>query len=328
MEGVPSFFMQKQLIIGLDTSCYTTSLALIDGTGAVALDRRILLRVKPGERGLRQSEAVFQHLQNLPKLLETPLEEPAIALVAMSVRPRPVEGAYLPVFQAGASFGETLAKLVGAPWIGLSHQEGHIRAGLHHAAAVWNEAFLAWHISGGTTELLLVRPAAVGYALDLLGGSSDLQVGQFVDRIGVALGAAFPAGPALERLALLAAAPEPLPVVTRDLTISFSGPLSAAERKLAAGNCVPENLALGVFQAIAAALLQVTQRAALRHGIRRVLLVGGVASNQIIRDVLSAAGTRDGIDFQFGAKELSSDNAVGIGLLGYDYLMDAERRIS
>ncbi len=312
--------MQKPFILGIDTSCYTTSLALIDPRGGIALDRRILLAVKPGARGLRQSEAVFQHLQNLPKLLEASLdpEQSGIGLVAFSARPRPVAGAYLPVFQVSASFGETVAKLRGVPWIGLSHQEGHIRAGMH-GAEPWLDPFLAWHISGGTTELLRVRPLAHGYDIEKIGGSSDLQVGQFVDRIGVALGMEFPAGPALERLAQRAERAEPLPVVTQDRTISFSGPLSAAERKLAAGSGRPEDLARGVFQAIAAALARVTRQAALDYGIGRVLLVGGVASNQLIREQLTAAGAQDGIDFRCGAKGLSSDSAVGIGLLGYDY---------
>ncbi len=310
--------MQTKLILALDTSCYTTSLSLIDTSGQIVADQRIVLRVKEGERGLRQSDAVFQHIQNLPQLLAAPLPVAEFAAVTVSTRPRPVADAYLPVFRVGASYGATFAKLIGIPVYEVSHQEGHIRAGLYGVAG-WDEPFLAWHISGGTTELLTVTPNCAGYTIEKIGGSSDLQVGQFVDRVGVALGAGFPAGMALEQIAAEASTPEPLPIVTHDLNISFSGPESAAARLLHSGQYHRGALAFGVFHCIARSIAKVTERAVAIHKLNRVLLVGGVASNQIIRNELTTAGTRAGIDYHFGARQLSSDNAVGVGLLGYDY---------
>jgi N6-L-threonylcarbamoyladenine synthase len=308
------------MIVGIDTSCYTTSLAIINESGQVFLDSRILLQVQPGEKGLRQSTAVFQHLQNLPKLIDQSFSGISVAAVAASVYPRPMPNSYLPVFKVGASFGETLSKLLGVPFIATSHQEGHIRAGFDSNYGFKDQDFLAWHISGGTTELLLVKPKKSGYSIEIAGGTSDLQVGQFVDRVGVALGLNFPAGPYLEKMALEARSySQSLPVVTKGLTISFSGPATAALKLIDSGIDGPD-LARGVFRCIGKSLLQVTTRAVNDYHINRVMLVGGVASNQIIRDYLVNEGSGLDVKYAFARKELSSDNAVGVGLIGYDSL--------
>lgn len=322
------FFCEKtvnrvcySMIIGIDTSCYTTSIALITSEGEILLDSRRLLEVASGERGLRQSEALFQHLQNLPLLLAAdhwaPGQPPNVDAVCAAVIPRPAPDSYLPVFKAGAAFGQTLAGLYGIPFIGTSHQEGHIRAGLKGNRELKGE-FLAWHISGGTTELLLVRPDHPGFAIQKIGGSSDLHVGQFIDRVGVALGTGFPAGPELERLAEGAEPGIHLPIAVQGLSLSFSGPASAAERALHSGTGA--GLAYAVFECIGRSLLLVTRHAAEIHGIDQVLVVGGVAANKMIRSYLTDAGAHEGLHFFFGSRELSSDNAVGVALIGRDFL--------
>jgi N6-L-threonylcarbamoyladenine synthase len=308
---------EKFVIIGIDTSCYTTSLAVVDSAGRIDLDSRKLLRVEPGAKGLRQSDAVFQHVQNLPQLLPFDAKIKPIAAVIASVIPRPVGRSYLPVFNVGASFGETLAKMVGVPFWRTSHQEGHIRAGLYQQAAP-DGPFLAWHISGGTSELLHVTPEDSGYTIKKIGGSTDLHVGQFVDRIGVALGAPFPAGPYLEELALRSdRVKSGLPVAVKGLQISFSGPASAAERMIAKGGSGPE-IAWQVFISIGRSLWKVTLEAVREYQIPRVLLVGGVASNSIIRQELLREGEKAGVTFIFAPPNLSSDNAAGVGLIGWD----------
>lgn len=331
------------MILGLDTSCYTSSLAIISETGAIDYERRILLSVQPGEKGLQQSAAVFQHLQNLPQLLAG-YSASKISIVAAAIRPRPVSGSYLPVFKVGASFGEMVARILGAQFIATSHQEGHIRAGLFEgselespymatpsiAALSMAMPMLAWHISGGTTELLQVAPAVdLGFQILKIGGSSDLQIGQFIDRVGVALGTGFPAGPALEKLALGSASSKTFPMASQGLQLSFSGPETAAQKEIDAlkrsqdGRVSPEaaaDIARRVFNCVCRSLLKVTLQAVAEYKINRVLLVGGVASSQIIREFFRAEGDSLGIRFHFGPKELSSDNAVGVGLIGYDYL--------
>ncbi|MCL6590976.1 MAG: O-sialoglycoprotein endopeptidase [Firmicutes bacterium] len=317
------------MILGIDTSCYTSSLAVISETGAIDYERRILLSVKPGEKGLRQSAAVFQHLQNLPQLLAG-CTAPRIRIVAAAIRPRPVSGSYLPVFKVGASFGEMIARVLGVPFVGVSHQEGHIRAGLYGGPDMETQdraPMLAWHISGGTTELLKVEPAAgPGFQILKIGGSSDLQIGQFIDRVGVALGLGFPAGPALEKLALGSASSKTFPVAPQGLLLSFSGPETAAQKEIRAlkradGSVSPEaatDIARRVFNCVCLGLLKVTLQAVAEFKLNRVLLVGGVASSQIIREFFDSQGAALGIQFQFGPRELASDNAVGVALIGYD----------
>lgn len=304
------------MIIGFDTSCYTTSMALINEAGEIVENRRRLLTVPLGAKGLRQSEALFQHLKNLPQLLGADFAGVKLTAVAAGVRPRPVADSYLPVFTAGASFGETLAQILGVPFLGTSHQEGHLRAGLI-GQPLLAEPILAWHLSGGTTELLLVKPNFPGYEITKIGGSSDLQIGQLIDRIGVLLGAAFPAGPALERMAVNSSSSKVLPLSIKDLTFSLSGPATAAERLV--GQLPATELARQIFNSLSKVILKISCLAAEKYRIKRVLLVGGVAANQLMRADLRAAEAENGLQFEFGPQELSSDNAVGVALIGYDY---------
>ena len=306
------------MIIGIDTSCYTTSVAVIGDDGILLNENRLMLQVKPGERGLRQSEAVFQHIQNLPRLMEESKVPMPIKAVTASIKPRPVDGSYLPVFKVGASLGESLAYLVGVPFIETSHQEGHLRASLYQRPLPKGN-FLAWHLSGGTTELLLAKATPEGFNIEKVGGSSDLQVGQFVDRIGVALGARFPAGVFLEGLAKYSDSKESLPVVTNGLTISFSGPESAGRRLVDSGISQQE-LARRVFNCISQALIKVTLEAVKSYQVGLVLFSGGVAANELIRAALLQEKTLQDLELVFASKELSGDNAVGVGLIGWDAL--------
>jgi N6-L-threonylcarbamoyladenine synthase len=224
---------------------------------------------------------------------------------------------YLPVFTVGSGFGETMARLWGVPFFATSHQEGHLRAGLYRRPPP-QTPFLAWHISGGTTELLLVTPWAGAYEIKKIGGSNDLHIGQLVDRIGVALGAPFPAGPFLEQLALSAPqSDQSLPVAVQDLEISFSGPATAALRLIRQGVPGPE-VARRVFTGISRSLWRVTRRAVELYPVKQVLVVGGVAANRLLREFMGRSGAERGLDINFGSPELSGDNAAGVALLAYD----------
>ncbi|MEA4932132.1 MAG: DNA-binding protein, partial [Lawsonibacter sp.] len=190
-------------VLGLDTSNYTTSAAVFDGREG--RNEGILLEVRPGELGLRQSDALFQHVKRLPECFAR-LEQDgllrAIDAVGASTRPRAVEGSYMPCFLAGASQGQSLAHTLGVPFFTHSHQQGHL------AAAAWsagrldllNRPFLAWHLSGGTTELLKVESVGGELQTECVGGTSDISAGQLIDRTGVMLGLRFPAGKALDEL--------------------------------------------------------------------------------------------------------------------------------
>lgn len=232
---------ERKLILGIDTSAYTTSIAFFTGDGRLLYEARRRLPVAGGRLGLRQSEAVFQHITALPELLEEAddslkpllgsstgasatmfrpaadgaersagLQLPLVA-VAASTQPRPRPDSYMPVFRTGECLGRAIAAVAGAVFLPLSHQEGHLLAALYEISAggdgSFPEEFLLLHISGGTTELLHVTrdPSSLRFTGAELGGSVDLKAGQFVDRVAVALGLPFPGGPGLEKLAADAA---------------------------------------------------------------------------------------------------------------------------
>ena len=191
----------SRTVLGLDTSNYRTSVAVVSEEGRVLLNYRELLPVPAGERGLRQSEAVFAHIRQLSaaeKALRQITEGP-VAAVAASTAPRDGADSYMPVFMAGASFGRLTAAALGVPFIGTTHQRGHLAAAAAGTELEKTGEYLALHLSGGTTDLLEVREESVIQ----IGGSLDLHAGQLVDRAGVAMGLAFPAGPELEKMAPL-----------------------------------------------------------------------------------------------------------------------------
>lgn len=308
-------------ILGLDTSCYTTSLAVMDLNGEIVINKQNLLSVKSGERGLQQSNAIFQHLHNLPVITECLRESKFsknIVGICSSAKPRPVKGSYMPVFMVSHLIGQTLSNILSVPYYQVSHQENHIMAGLYSANGPKTPNFVAVHLSGGTSELLDVSENYNGYNIKIIGATQDLHAGQFVDRVGVAMGLPFPAGPSLEKLALKAVCRNiVIPHYVSGLTIGFSGAETHAQRLLA-GDIPKEEVAWGVFICLVKTLQKWIYSAIHDKINKNVLLVGGVSSNQIIRCLLKDALSKmdKDIHLYFADPELSRDNAVGTALLG------------
>ncbi|MGM0651692.1 MAG: O-sialoglycoprotein endopeptidase [Bacillota bacterium] len=307
---------EKFLALGIDTSAYTTSLAIADQDEKLIIDQRKALPVKAGKLGLRQSEAVFAHLSNLPMLLEKcqkKYDSEAIVAVATAAKPRPVKGSYMPVFKVGEAFGSLLARTMGFFYLVSTHQEGHVMAGLWSAGAPEGK-YLVLHLSGGTTEIISSEEYSPGHLkLTLLGGSSDLNAGQFIDRIGQAMGLPFPSGPALEQLARNAAGEEiDLPVAVKGCEISFSGPASQAERLLQKG-CDHAVLGRAVEKCIADSLCRaVSNLEVKKEGYKGLLTVGGVTANRYIKDRL--ANKLEKWDFYSSSPDYASDNAAGMAV--------------
>jgi len=309
------------IFLGIDTSAYTSSLALVDEEQNIIADERIILQVGAGKRGLRQSEAFFQHIKNLPFLfarLASHFDAPVKAIGA-SAWPRRVEGSYMPVFSAGFSHAEVLGSFTGIPLHSFSHQEGHIMAGIKGNEALLGRAeFLAVHFSGGTSELLHVRRQQGGF-LDVspaLAGL-DLHAGQLVDRVGVAMGLDFPCGPELEKMARQSSG-ENLPLMpssVSDKGFSFSGAETRARKLMAEGISYPD-IALASLRCVANTLEKSILLESDKKGIKDVLLVGGVMANSIIKERLQARLEHPavGLKLFFASPGLSSDNAVGVAL--------------
>jgi N6-L-threonylcarbamoyladenine synthase len=316
--------MMDPLFLGVDTSNYTTSLALCDAAGQLVADERRVLQVKTGQRGLRQSEALFQHVRNLPLLFES-LEEAdlhsRLAGIGLSTAPRPAADSYMPVFRAGEGVGRCLAQTLGISPLCLSHQEGHIRSALYGAGVAPDAIaypMLAIHFSGGTSEILKVEPRDQGFSCEIVGKTLDLNAGQLVDRVGVALGFGFPAGKALEQLARTA--------VRKDLRFSarvegcdfhFSGQENQARAALEQG-AAPEEVAYGLLLSISSTLERAVRCAAGEYQIRDVLFSGGVMANGLIRERLIKRMEKGPFNLHFTKPEYATDNAAGPALLARD----------
>ncbi|MDT8901070.1 O-sialoglycoprotein endopeptidase [Anaeroselena agilis] len=304
-----------KLVLGIDTSCYTTSVALMGEDGCLVADERRLLSVRAGGRGLAQSEMVYQHTRRLPELFAAAAAKAGgplkLTAVAASTLPRSLPESYMPAFLVGAGYARVVAAAQAVPFISLSHQEGHILAGAWSAGGPSEERYLAVHASGGTTEIVLVVREAAGLKVEALGGTCDIAAGQLIDRVGVALGLPFPAGPRLEELALEGqAAPASLPVAARGLRLSFAGPETHAQRLLARGEA-PAAVAAGIQACVAESLLGLCRAAVDATGAGAVLFVGGVLANAFIRGRITTVLGAAGLSLYFPEPRYSGDNAVG-----------------
>lgn len=311
---------RSECVLGIDTSNYKTSAAVIDADGNIACDHRQLLRVKQGERGLRQSDALFQHVENLPELIKKCFEDvdpQRICAVAFSDKPRPVEGSYMPVFKAGTGMGESIAAALKVPAFRFSHQEGHIEAIKSGTPMEDLDEFLCYHLSGGTCELLKVT----GDKIEIIGGSKDISFGQVIDRVGVKLGMQFPAGEDMDAAALKADSSSKLlkKVSTDGLWFNLSGIETQCSRqaeKFTEEGTDAAPLIREVMDRLAKLLIEVTEKASAETSIKNVIFTGGVASSKYISGILKKHFNGSGISIEFGKQSLSQDNAVGIALLG------------
>ena len=307
--------------LGIDTSAYTSSIAVADSNFNIIEDKRIPLPVKKGNRGLRQSEALFLHIKNLPVLLEelAQTSDFSYKAVAVSSAPRPLPNSYMPVFKAGESIGKAISSILKIPLYLVSHQEGHIMAGLvDNQELLKEEKFLALHFSGGTSEFLQVK-RGTNYFFDINVGMQglDLHAGQLVDRVGVAMGLAFPAGQEMEALALKACNHEvTIPSAVKPEGFSFSGAETMAVNLINKG-VAPAEIAFAVLRNIANTIEKCMVKESESIQTDKVLLVGGVMANSIIRARLKERLEHPavGLKLFFAQPGLSTDNAVGVALL-------------
>lgn len=293
------------MVLGFDTSNYTTSVAAFDGV--VMQQQKQLLHVKNGARGLRQSEMVFQHTVHLPVLLEK-LETKPLEAVGVSVRPRNAEGSYMPCFLAGESAAAAAAKAAGVPLYKTSHQVGHILAALYaNNDLSWTQQpFLAFHLSGGTTEALLVEPHAEEIiSATCIARSTDLKAGQAIDRTGVMLGFPFPAGKALDALAQEWTETFSFRLSMQGADCSLSG-IENKARKMHEANEPPARIARYVLSFIAETIACMTQRLIAQYGELPLVFSGGVSANSLLR-----ARIAQSFDACFAAPAYALDNAAG-----------------
>ena len=300
--------------LGIDTSNYTTSAALFDSEANTIIQSKKLLPVKAGELGLRQSDAVFAHVKQLGNMVQNVFDEyrEEITAIGVSTRPRDIDGSYMPCFLVGEMAANCLGAALKVPVLPFAHQQGHVAAALYSAGRLdlFLERFIAFHLSGGTTEALLVEPSAERIIrCTKIGGSMDLKAGQAVDRIGVMLGLPFPAGKYLEELALKSDRKFKIKPVMKGTECCLSGVENKCRKMLENGE-KPEDIALFCLKSVEAALCGMTDATLSEYGKLPLVYAGGVMSNCIIRNTIE--NKYGGI---FAKPEFSSDNAAGIAVL-------------
>lgn len=297
--------------LGIDTSNYTTSVAITDESGNILAEERKLLEVKKGARGLRQSDALFLHTKNLPELFDKiDFSSFNICAVGASYAPRNVEGSYMPVFLGGLGAGKIVSQTLGVPFYEFSHQEGHIKAGIY-STGISCDDFYSIHMSGGTTEILSVKRENARFDAEIVGKTLDISAGQLIDRVGVKLGFCFPCGKALDEICAKTTSLKTPSVCVKGSEINFSGTETHFLRMIES-SVNPSEIAYLTFSAIADALLKAIESVFKTHGRKKVLFVGGVASNSLIKEKITGKLSDDAY---FCSPLYSTDNAVGISLM-------------
>lgn len=305
--------MSYNSYLAIDTSNYTTSVAFYKDGKITQLKK--LLPVKQGQLGLRQSDAVFHHTIQLPQLIEDLSAEVSLknlTAVGASFTPRSVEGSYMPCFTVGSGFARSVSSILDLPIYRFSHQQGHIAAAIYSSGNLnlFSEKHIAFHISGGTTEALIVTPDNDNILnATLVGETLDLNAGQLVDRVGVMLGLPFPCGKHIEKLALGFSGKTNVKPTLKGCDCCLSGVQNICE-KMYKNNVSYEEISAYVLNYIEKTLLKMTFNIFDKYGKMPVLFSGGVMSNSIIRENLTKA-----LGAYFAQPEFSSDNAAGIAVL-------------
>ena len=307
--------IKKRVVLGIDTSNYTTSVSIVTLEGELVANLKRPLKVSEGERGLRQSDALFAHTVNLPDIMSEAagyLEQSEIVAVGVSRAPRNEVGSYMPCFLAGVASAESIVATLGVPLYSFSHQCGHIMAAVYSAGAddLLSRDFGAFHVSGGTTELVRVTPTGREFLTKVVGGTADLNAGQVIDRIGVYLGMRFPAGPALEIEAMKNDKKIPQKKISsKGMTVNLSGLENMAIRIYEESQDTAL-VAAFVFDFIGRSISSMIDAYKAEYGEGKILLAGGVMCNGIIKKMLSSK-----YDVCFAEPDLSADNAVGVAVL-------------
>lgn len=302
------------LTLGIDTSNYTTSVAVYNGSEV--FQNKLLLPVKDGEKGLRQSDAVFHHTARLYPVFEELLSgiNGDITSIGVSEKPRDADGSYMPCFLVGVNAAHCIASAMKKPVYGFSHQAGHIAAALYSADCLdlVSQRFIAFHVSGGTTEMLLVSPDKErGFAVEIIGETTDLNCGQVIDRAGVMMGLAFPCGKEIERLALESDRTYNPKICVKGGNCSLSGVENQCKKMLADGE-QKENIARYCLDFAGKTIEKMTEYAISEYGNLPLVYAGGVMSDVIIKDRIQSK-----FNAEFAKLEFSCDNAAGVAVLAY-----------
>lgn len=310
---------QNNIIIGIDTSCYTTSIAAISLDKEVIFNKKIMLKVKDNSNGLRQSEAVFQHVNNLGEIsseISSIVEKYNVCGICASTKPRPVEKSYMPVFTVGSNFGKLFSSLNNCHFYETTHQENHIEASLLTNKIKNENKFLSVHMSGGTTEILLIHNNGLNYDVEIVGGTKDVSFGQLIDRIGVKMGYKFPAGKYLDEDAINCNEKIEFGLKTsvKDGYMNLSGIENQINKIINDYN--KEYISKLLLDTISRNIIKSILYISKKHNINEIVFAGGVSASKYVSNKVKNELRKSNIESYFTKGEYSTDNAVGCAIIG------------
>lgn len=313
----------NNIILGFDTSCYTTSIAAITLNQEIILNEKIILKVKKGNKGLRQSEAIFQHVSNIgeiSQLINDKLKQYNIVGICVSTKPRPVDNSYMPVFSVGYNFAKLLSSINGCQLYETTHQENHIEASLFDNDLENKDKFLAVHMSGGTTEILLVEKKNNNYNMEIVGGSLDISFGQLIDRLGVKLNYNFPCGKYIDDNALICKekVQNGLKTSVREGYMNLSGIENQINKII--DDYDDQYLSKILLDTLVRSMYKSLTYICDKYDLKEVLFGGGVSASKYIQKELSEKLKRKMIKTYFTDIEYATDNGVGCAIIGLNQM--------
>ena len=309
----------NNIILGIDTSCYTTSIAAITLDKEIILNEKIILKVKKDSKGLRQSEAVFQHVNNMGEIAKTindKLKGYKILAVCASSKPRPRDNSYMPVFSVGNNFGTLFSSINNCDFFETSHQENHIEASLFCNKLNNSNRFLAVHISGGTTEIILVEKVNDQYKLSIVGGSLDVSFGQLIDRLGVNLNYDFPCGKFIDANALSCdeKIEQGLKTSVKEGYMNLSGIENQINKMI--GKYDYKYISKMLLDTLVRCMYKSLLHICKKYDINEVVFGGGVSASLYINKELTKKLNKERIETYFTEPQYATDNAVGCAIIG------------
>ena len=297
------------ITLGIDTSNYASSVAVIDyDANKVLLNEKHFLQVKQGECGLRQQDAVFNHIKNLTEIFElvhNKFDLSCVQAVGVSVKPTNEENSYMPCFLVGKLIAQSISAAKNIPVIHTTHQDGHLNSALFslNNEKLYNEKIIVFHVSGGTTDMMLVEN---GRIINTIGSSNDLFAGQAVDRLGVKLGFSFPAGQYVSQFAAQCTEKINPKVSVKGLNCNLSGLQNQCEKLIEQGK-ESSYVCRYCLEFIAETLVRMADNARKVYGSLPIVFVGGVMSSEIIKNRVESKLP----NVYFVPPVFSSDNAIG-----------------
>ena len=318
---------KNNIILGIDTSCYTTSIAAITLDKDIILNEKIMLKVKKDCKGLRQSEAVFQHVNNMGEIsdiINNKLNNYNIVGICASNKPRPIDNSYMPVFCVGNNFGKLLSSINNCEFYETSHQENHIEASLFNNNLNKSNRFIAVHMSGGTTEILLVEKKEEKYYIEIVGGSLDVSFGQLIDRLGVKLNYNFPCGKYIDENALKCKQKieEGLKTSVKEGYMNLSGIENQINKII--NDYDKQYLSKILLDTLVRCMYKSLVFICKKYNIDEVVFGGGVSASKYISSKLNEKLKKDKLKVYFTKPEYATDNALGCAIIGLNKMNDIQ----